>query len=224
MTDATIVFTGAANTGKSTLMKMYSERNNVPIVQFETKPIMKEFGLETHSDIIKLMATDIRKGIKFQEALIYGRIALFDSTERPFVSDRLPFDSYIYYLIQFAWADDPNNTMKLYELCTQHMETIEYVGILPWNSLPLTAFKFDGKRVMNPMWHEMFGQAHQTVLLKYESMRTGTPTTGTMLHLEAFGDTPEMENDDRIHFIETVLDVHQEQSKKALDEFRGTLQ
>ena len=125
-----IALIGPAGTGKTTTAHYFVQKYpEYEFVNLSTQQLMDKYGYKNHQDVVR---DQEKNGIKFQEELIKARSGyMTDMTFREslLITDRTPFDSYVYYLI--------HNSFWAYTSLSKELENIALISLLRFNRIVL---------------------------------------------------------------------------------------
>lgn len=132
---------GAFSTGKSTLCKAISERNNLSLVKEVARSVAKDFGLTRIQDLrdrIELRAY-------FQWGCLLQQLSREANQKGSYISDRTPVDNAMYWEIYNRGYFPEIINQNYLEMCKRHMETYDFVILVT----PEFSIVDDGFRATN---------------------------------------------------------------------------
>lgn len=142
---------GAHRTGKSTLAKLYAEKNGVEFLETRSSAVFKRLRLSPKKDY------DFKTRLKIQEAILDDAADLYSGIQSPdWITDRTPVDMLAYTLADVQRenidADNAERLRKYMERCFK--VTNMYFSTLILVQPGIEIVEDDGKAPGNPAYLE----------------------------------------------------------------------
>lgn len=148
-----ITLSGASGVGKTTLAKWISEEYKIPFIELSTKPLWKDWGIQSHKQLIQKTIMEPNWGLAFQEAVLKMREKAFMYSGN-MVCDRGAWDAWIYFLMQVVPFISENETNEYLVKCYNLHKYVTHNIFIRATGIP--DIEDDGKRITNRFYQESF--------------------------------------------------------------------
>jgi len=156
-----IFISGASGVGKTTLAKEISKVFNVPFISTSAKKLWPRYGFIDHRDAIRKSISDKQTCIKYQWDVLYDRRNSLKG-EPEFVTDRSPFDNYIYFMNQGGFLFTQDQCGKYARGCRISLELGDIVIFLRFTDDII--IEDDKYRIVNWDFQKMMDGLIETVI------------------------------------------------------------
>jgi len=146
-----IFICGPSGVGKTTLAKELSKTMGIPFIESSASSVWPQFGFTSHSDALSKIAGNPELGFDYQMAILDNRLeTLKDLPE--FITDRTPFDTMVYFMLQNSSFTDPIKCEVYKQRCKDLTILSNTLIFIPFGDHII--LEDNGKRINSRMFQE----------------------------------------------------------------------
>lgn len=156
-----IFICGPSGVGKTKLALELSKQTGIPFIESSASDLWKQFGFKDHSDAITKSMEDHELALKYQNAILDIREGKLKQ-HRNFITDRSPFDSMVYFMIQNSSKTNPIIAEEFRRRCHEVARLGNQVIYIPFGDHIILEDNLE--RIPNPMFQYMVNSVFQSVI------------------------------------------------------------